>query len=63
MFTSLDVVGSQLGAYTNWAPNRPSAETNMCVALASQYSWKWTDDNCEIANIFICETGLVCHLL
>ena len=58
-----DVLGRQLGRYTNWISNRPVSDANMCVALASQSSWQWAEEHCNSRYPYICETGLVSHLL
>ena len=59
----VDGLGGQLGRYTNWMLNRPAVENHKCVALAFESSWQWTDENCDFAYPFVCETGLVFHLL
>ena len=58
----LNVIGRQMGTYTNWASNEPATETNLCVALAKEKFWNWSDEDCNSPYPFICETGLVCHL-
>ena len=57
-----NVVDRPLDRYINWIAGRPTIETNRCVALASEHSWKWTEDNCDSVYPYVCEAGLVSHL-
>jgi len=59
----VDGLGEQLGRYVNWMSNKPAVENNECVAIASDSSWQWTDENCDMAYPFVCESGLVSHAL
>ena len=62
-YAAVDGLGQQLGRYANWMSNKPAVENNDCVALASESRWQWTDENCDFAFPFVCETGRVFHLL
>lgn len=44
-----------LDRYINWIAGRPTIEINRCVALASEHSWKWTEDNCDSVYPYVCE--------
>uniref|UniRef100_A0AAY5ES60 C-type lectin domain-containing protein n=1 Tax=Electrophorus electricus TaxID=8005 RepID=A0AAY5ES60_ELEEL len=44
-------------SFRNWAAGLPNSGTGNCVTMVTNYSGKWTVDNCNLQYPFICYGG------